>query len=94
MESGLVLNECREYGGAKKEKAFSKYFKLMAAMSLLYTAFIILSCVPFISRTVIMKSAGLGQKTFSTFNEMILWLFSFSMFIGVHRFVGLNTFIY
>jgi hypothetical protein len=51
---------------------------------MLYIAFIVfrnVPCIPDLSKTFIIRWRWILLKAFSTSNEMIMWLFSFSVFI-------------
>ena len=59
-------------------------FSLMLAVGLLYIAFIMLGnvpCIPALSETLIIKGYWISLKAFSVSDVMIMWFFSFTLFI-------------
>ena len=59
-------------------------FNLMLAASLLYIAFIMfryIPCIPDLSKIFIMKGWWILLNAFTASNEMIMWLFSLSVYL-------------
>ena len=61
----------------------------MLAVGLLHTAFIIfryVPCIPYLSKTFIMKGYWILSNAFTASNEMIIWFFFLSVYLydGLH----------